>query len=319
MRDAGKASATTRRTPGRASSGRESQDEPRSRTLGTSFDQVEHTSERLTPTAPTGSGCVREPIGSGGCRRRGRATLCIACRAAGAPLIPATPAQRDPIDPADPTHTDPTHTDPTHTDPTHTDPTHTDARASAPQQLLPGAGGCSCSSRASPSSRTCSTILEVVGGQPRADRPAAGDLIGSFLRLDLVSATTRRGHAFSIGTGNTWVLTIVAVVVLVVVIRVSRRLRVDRVGMGARTPPRVGRWGTSPTASSVDRDSAGVTSSTSSTTTAGSSGSSPTSRSSAPPSSSGCWRSRGAAWTGHVSRGRPAATRPSTMAPDDGA
>jgi signal peptidase II len=47
------------------------------------------------------------------------------------------------------------------------------------------------------------------------------NLIGSFLRLDLIR---NPGAAFSIGTGNTWVLTIIAVVVLVVVIRVSRRL-----------------------------------------------------------------------------------------------
>ncbi len=47
------------------------------------------------------------------------------------------------------------------------------------------------------------------------------DLLGAFLRLDLIR---NPGAAFSIGTGNTWVLTIIAVVVLVVVIRVSRRL-----------------------------------------------------------------------------------------------
>ena len=47
------------------------------------------------------------------------------------------------------------------------------------------------------------------------------NLVGSFLRLDLIR---NPGAAFSIGTGNTWVLTIIAVVVLVVVIRVSRRL-----------------------------------------------------------------------------------------------
>jgi signal peptidase II len=47
------------------------------------------------------------------------------------------------------------------------------------------------------------------------------DLLGAFLRLDLIR---NPGAAFSIGTGNTWVLTIIAVVVLVIVIRVSRRL-----------------------------------------------------------------------------------------------
>jgi len=47
------------------------------------------------------------------------------------------------------------------------------------------------------------------------------DLLGALLRLDLIR---NPGAAFSIGTGNTWVLTIIAVVVLVIVIRVSRRL-----------------------------------------------------------------------------------------------
>ena len=46
-------------------------------------------------------------------------------------------------------------------------------------------------------------------------------LVGDFIRLNLIR---NPGAAFSIGTGNTWVLTIVAVVVLIVVIRVSRRL-----------------------------------------------------------------------------------------------
>ena len=118
---------------------------------------------------------------------------------AGAPLIPATPAQRDPIDPADPTPTD---------------PTHTDAPDSGP-----------------PTARRRRLFLLVVtylldqlskwwAVSALTDQPPR-DLIGSFLRLDLIR---NPGAAFSIGTGNTWVLTIVAVVVLVVVIRVSRRL-----------------------------------------------------------------------------------------------
>lgn len=52
------------------------------------------------------------------------------------------------------------------------------------------------------------------------DQPPT-DLLGSFLRLELIR---NAGAAFSIGTGNTWVLTLIAVVVLVVVIRTSRRL-----------------------------------------------------------------------------------------------
>ncbi|MEI2732717.1 MAG: signal peptidase II [Dermatophilaceae bacterium] len=47
------------------------------------------------------------------------------------------------------------------------------------------------------------------------------DLVGSVLRLVLIR---NPGAAFSIGTGNTWVLSVLAVVVLVVVVRTSRRL-----------------------------------------------------------------------------------------------
>ena len=47
------------------------------------------------------------------------------------------------------------------------------------------------------------------------------DLLGAFLRLYLVR---NPGAAFSVGTGSTWLLTILAVVVLVVLIRASRRL-----------------------------------------------------------------------------------------------
>ena len=128
---------------------------------------------------------------------------------AGAPLIPATPAQRDPIDPADPTSTDPTHTEPTHTDaPASGPPT---ARRRRLFLLLAGI-------------TVVTYLLDQLSKwwavSALTDQPPR-DLIGSFLRLDLIR---NPGAAFSIGTGNTWVLTIVAVVVLVVVIRVSRRL-----------------------------------------------------------------------------------------------
>ena len=53
-----------------------------------------------------------------------------------------------------------------------------------------------------------------------ADEPPT-NLLGRFLRLELIR---NPGAAFSLGTGNTWVLTIIAVVVLIVVIRTSRRL-----------------------------------------------------------------------------------------------
>ncbi|MGV1009628.1 MAG: signal peptidase II [Dermatophilaceae bacterium] len=52
-------------------------------------------------------------------------------------------------------------------------------------------------------------------GQP--PRPLLGDL----LQLDLIRNS---GAAFSLGTGSTWVLTVLAVAVLVVIVRSSRRL-----------------------------------------------------------------------------------------------
>ena len=102
---------------------------------------------------------------------------------AGAPLIPATPAQRDPIDPADPTPTDPTHTDPTHTDaPASGPPT---ARRRGLFLLLAGI-----------------TVVTYLLDQlwlwwavsALTDQPPR-DLIGSFLRLDLIR---NPGAAFSI-------------------------------------------------------------------------------------------------------------------------
>ncbi len=50
---------------------------------------------------------------------------------------------------------------------------------------------------------------------------APREVIGSFLRLYLVR---NPGAAFSLGTGSTWVLTVLAAVVLVVLVRASRRL-----------------------------------------------------------------------------------------------
>ncbi len=46
-------------------------------------------------------------------------------------------------------------------------------------------------------------------------------LVGTFLQLDLIR---NPGAAFSLGTGSTWVLTLIAVVVLVVIVRTSRRI-----------------------------------------------------------------------------------------------
>ena len=50
---------------------------------------------------------------------------------------------------------------------------------------------------------------------------APREVLGDFLRLYLVR---NPGAAFSLGTGSTWVLTLLAVAVLVVLIRASRRL-----------------------------------------------------------------------------------------------
>ena len=47
------------------------------------------------------------------------------------------------------------------------------------------------------------------------------EVLGSLLRLSLVR---NPGAAFSLGTGSTWVLTLLAVAVLIVLIRTSRRL-----------------------------------------------------------------------------------------------
>jgi len=47
------------------------------------------------------------------------------------------------------------------------------------------------------------------------------EILGSFLRLTLIR---NPGAAFSLGTGSTWILTVIAVLVLVVVIRTSRRI-----------------------------------------------------------------------------------------------
>lgn len=47
------------------------------------------------------------------------------------------------------------------------------------------------------------------------------EVVGSLLRLVLIR---NPGAAFSLGTGNTWVLSVLAAIVLVVVVRTSRRL-----------------------------------------------------------------------------------------------
>lgn len=122
---------------------------------------------------------------------------------AGAPLIPASPAQRDPIDPADPAHTG--------ADAAVEPAGPTPARR---RRLFVLLATIAVVTYLLDQLSKWWAVSELTDEQPR-------DLIGSFLRLDLIR---NPGAAFSIGTGNTWLLTIVAVVVLVVVIRVSRRL-----------------------------------------------------------------------------------------------
>ena len=124
---------------------------------------------------------------------------------AGAPLIPATPAQHDPLDPADPTHPDSTHTPPA----TPAGPTPARRR-----RLLLLLAGIAVVTYLLDQLTKWAAVRALTDAEP-------SNLLGSFLRLELIR---NPGAAFSIGTGNTWVLTIIAVVVLVVVIRVSRRL-----------------------------------------------------------------------------------------------
>ncbi len=57
-------------------------------------------------------------------------------------------------------------------------------------------------------------VAQLTEGQPR-------DLLGSALRLHLIR---NAGAAFSTATGMTWVLTVIALAVVVVVLRVARRL-----------------------------------------------------------------------------------------------
>ena len=134
---------------------------------------------------------------------------------AGAPLIPATPAQHDPLDPADQTHTDSTHTDSTHTDSTLT-PAATPAGPTPARRrrLFLLLAGIAVVTYLLDQLTKWAAVRALTDAEP-------SNLLGSFLRLELIR---NPGAAFSIGTGNTWVLTIIAVVVLVVVIRVSRRL-----------------------------------------------------------------------------------------------
>jgi signal peptidase II len=137
------------------------------------------------------------------------------------------------MDPAEPTPTDAGHTGTTHTGTGHTGTGHTDSVdtepvPSEPHAVAPATGPSTTRRRRLflllASIAVDTSLLDPVSmGWAVSARPdeEPRNLVGSFLRLDLIR---NPGAAFSIGTGNTWVLTIIAVVVLVVVIRVSRRL-----------------------------------------------------------------------------------------------
>lgn len=113
---------------------------------------------------------------------------------AGAPLIPATPDQRDP----------------------------------AESEEHPSAGPPAARRRALFVALATIAVVSYVADQVSkawavrtlTDEPPRS-IIGTALQLDLIR---NPGAAFSVGTGSTWVLTLIAVVVLVVIVRTSRRL-----------------------------------------------------------------------------------------------
>ena len=113
---------------------------------------------------------------------------------AGAPLIPATPDQRDPAEP----------------------------------RPGPSAGIPPSRRRTLFLALAAIAVVTYVADQVSkawavrtlTDEPPRS-LIGTVLQLDLIR---NPGAAFSVGTGSTWVLTLIAVVVLVVIVRTSRRL-----------------------------------------------------------------------------------------------
>jgi len=117
---------------------------------------------------------------------------------AGAPLIPATPDQREP------------------------------AEAAEPNEPGPAAGIPAARRRALFMALTSIAVVTYGADQVSkawavrtlTDEPPRS-IIGTALQLDLIR---NPGAAFSLGTGSTWVLTLIAVVVLVVIVRTSRRL-----------------------------------------------------------------------------------------------
>jgi signal peptidase II len=113
---------------------------------------------------------------------------------AGAPLIPATPDQRDPAEPRP--------------GPSAGIP------ASRRRALFLALAGIAVVTYVADQVSKAWAVRTLTDEPPRS-------LIGTVLQLDLIR---NPGAAFSVGTGSTWVLTLIAVVVLVVIVRTSRRI-----------------------------------------------------------------------------------------------
>ena len=113
---------------------------------------------------------------------------------AGAPLIPATPDQRDPAE---------------------SQPRSTAGIPAARRRaLFVALAAIAVVSYAADQLSKAWAVRTLTDEPPRS-------IIGTALQLDLIR---NPGAAFSVGTGSTWVLTLIAVVVLVVIVRTSRRL-----------------------------------------------------------------------------------------------
>ncbi len=113
---------------------------------------------------------------------------------AGAPLIPATPDQRDPAEPR---------------------PGPAAGLPAERRRVLFGAlVTLAVVTYAADQLGKAWAVSTLTDQPPRS-------IVGTALQLDLIR---NPGAAFSVGTGSTWVLTLIAVVVLVVIVRTSRRL-----------------------------------------------------------------------------------------------
>jgi signal peptidase II len=125
---------------------------------------------------------------------------------AGAPLIPASPDQRGADD------TDGTDRAPAAT--RATPGTSTDRIPARRRSLTLGLAAIAVVTYVADQVSKAWAVASLTDEPPRS-------LVGTFLQLDLIR---NPGAAFSVGTGSTWVLTLIAVVVLVVIVRTSRRL-----------------------------------------------------------------------------------------------